>query len=119
MAELHKKFSGPVDFNRALGELGVTEADVVKRLTEQELLLRMIEERLRPAASPGEDDVAGYYRDTFVPQFRKSNPNRDVPPLSAVEAQIRQVLTEKRVNELLDQWIEELKPTGRVRIHSF
>jgi len=28
-------------------------------------------------------------------------------------------LTEKRVNELLDRWIEELKPTSRVRIHTF
>ena len=119
VAELHKKFPGPEDFSRALGELGMTEDEVIKRLTEQELLLRMIEQRLRPAASPSEDDVARYYRETFVPEFRKNSPNADVPPLSDVEAQIRQVLTEKRVNELLDRWIEELKPTSRVRIHTF
>jgi len=119
VAELHKKFSGREDFSRTLGELGMTEADIVKRLTEQELLLRMIEQRLRPSASPTDEDVASYYRETFVPEFRKSTPSAEVPRLSEVEAQIRQVLTEKRVNVLLDQWIEELRPTSRVRIHSF
>jgi len=119
VTDLHKKFSNPEDFDRALRELAMTETQVIDRLTQQELLLRMIEQRLRPAASPSEDDVASYYRDTFVPEYRKSNPNADVPPLSALEVQMRQVLTEKRVNELLDQWIEDLKPTSRVKIHSF
>jgi hypothetical protein len=42
-----------------------------------------------------------------------------VPPLSEVDGQIREVLTQKRINELLDQWIEELKPASRVRFYSF
>ena len=119
LAELQKAFSHPGDFHAALDDLGMTEAQAVTRVAQQELLLRMIEERLRPAASPSEEDVTDYYHGTFVPEFQKKNPGAAPPPLSEVEAQIRQVLTEKRVNELLDQWIEELKPTSRVRVHSF
>ena len=82
-------------------------------------MLRLIDQRLRPAASPSDDAVADYYRSTFVPEFQKKNAGARPPPLSEVEEQIREVLTQKRINELLDQWIEELKPTTDVRFHSF
>jgi hypothetical protein len=82
-------------------------------------MLRLIDERLRPAASPSDEEVADYYRSTFVANFQKKNPGAAAPSLSEVEGQIREVLIQKRINELLDQWIEELKPTSRVKFHSF
>ena len=82
-------------------------------------MLRLIDQRLRPAASPSDDEVADYYRSTFVPEFQKKNGGAAAPPLSEVEGQIREILIQKRINELLDQWIEELKPTTNVRFHSF
>jgi hypothetical protein len=97
----------------------MTEAELTARITKQELMLRLIDERLRPAASPSEEDVAAYYRSTFIAEFLKKSNGASPPPLSQVQDQIREVLTEKRINELLDQWIEELKPTTNVRFHSF
>lgn len=119
LAALHKEFSRPEDFQRALQDLGMTEAEVLARIAEQELMLRLIDQRMRPAASPSDDEVAGYYRSTFVPEFQKKNGGAAAPPLSEVEAQIREILIQKRINELLDQWIEELKPTTNVRFHEF
>jgi hypothetical protein len=63
--------------------------------------------------------MMAYYRQTFVPEFQKKNAGAAAPPFADVENQIREVLTAKHINELLDQWIEELKPTSRVRFHSF
>jgi hypothetical protein len=119
LAALRKEFAHPEDFQRALQDLGMTETEVLIRLAQQELLLRLIDQRLRPEASPSEEEVADYYRSTFVPEFQKQNRGAAAPPLAEVESQIREVLVQKRMNALLDQWIEELKPTTRVRFHSF
>ena len=119
LAALRKEFARPEDFQAALQELGMTEPQVLARIAQQELTLRLIDQRLRPAALPSDDEVADYYHRTFLPDFQKQNGGAAAPPLSEVESQIREVLTQKRINELLDQWIEELKPTSRVRFHSF
>ena len=119
LPELRKEYPHPGDFQRALKELGMTETEVEARIAQQELMLRLIDERLRPQASPSDEDVAAYYHSTFLPEFQKKNKGGVAPPLSAVEDQVREVLIQKRINELLDQWIEELKPTTDVRFHTF
>jgi hypothetical protein len=118
LAALRKGFANPEDFQRALQELGMTETELAARIAQQELMLRLIDQRLRPAASPSEKEIADYYDSTFVPEFQKKNGGAAAPPLSEVEAPIREVLIQKRMNELLDQWIEELKPVTNVRFHS-
>ncbi|MGD0220900.1 MAG: hypothetical protein ABSF71_01075 [Terriglobia bacterium] len=116
---LRKQYVHPEDYQQALKDLGMTEAEVAARVAQEELMLRLIDQRLRPAASPSDEEVADYYRSTFVPTFQKKNGGATAPPLSEVADQIREVLTQKRINELLDQWIEELKPTTNVRFHTF
>ncbi len=117
LAALRKEFTPTEKFQRALHDLGMNETELLARIAQQELMLRLIDQRLRPAASPSDDAVAEYYRSTFVPQFQKANGG--APALAEVDDQIREVLIEKRINELLDEWIEELKPTARVQLHSF
>ena len=118
-AALPKEFTRPGDYQRALKDLGMTETKVVARIAQQELLLRLIDQRLRPEASPSDAAVAEYYRSAFVLEFQKNNNGAAAPSFSEVEDQIREILVQKRINELLDQWIEELKPTTNVRFHSF
>ena len=118
LAALRKEFVHPEDFQQALKDLGMTETEVGARIAEQELMLRLIDQRLRPAASPSDNEVADYYRSTFIPEFQKKNGGA-APPLSEVEGQIREILIQKRMIELTDQWIEELKPTTKVRFHTF
>lgn len=119
LAALPKEFPRPEDYQKALKELGMTQAELATRVAQEELLLRMIDQRLRPAASPSDEAVADYYRSTFVPRFHSRNPDSPAPPLTEVESQIREILVQERINELLDRWIEELKPTTNVRFHSF
>jgi hypothetical protein len=41
------------------------------------------------------------------------------PPLTEVQGQIQEILVQKRINQLLASWLEELKPGRRVRFYSF
>jgi len=119
LSALRKEFPSADKFHAAMQDLGMTEAEVMARITQQELMLRLIDQRLRPEASPSEDDMNTYYHSTFVPRYQKENGGKAPPPLSEVTDQIREVLIQKRINELLDQWMEELRPTSPVRLHSF
>jgi hypothetical protein len=119
LAAVRKAFSYPQNYEVALKQLGLTEAQVLARMAQQELMLRLIDQRLRPAAFPGEDEVNQYYNSTFVPEFEKKNSGASPPALQRVETQIREILTQKNINELLGQWIDELKPATNVRFHSF
>jgi hypothetical protein len=119
LATLRMEFVPPQKFHQALAELGMTEAEVVARITQDMLVLRLIDERLRPGAFPSDNAIAEYYDLTIVKEFHRQNGNAAVPPLSEVDDQIREVLIQKRINELLNQWIAELKLTFRLRIHSF
>jgi hypothetical protein len=116
---LRKQYVHPEDYERAVKDLGMSESELAARLAQEELILRLIDQRLRPAATPGDDAIADYYRSTFLPEFQKKNGGAAAPPLSEVADQIREILTQKRINALLDQWIEELKPTTNVRVHTF
>jgi hypothetical protein len=118
LGEVRAEYHDPQSFERALEELGMTEAQLQERIADQDLVLRLIDERLRPEATPSDEAIEEYYRSTFAPEFEKKNNGAPAPPLSEVEDGIREVLLQKRINELLDEWITELKPTTNVRFHS-
>jgi hypothetical protein len=96
----------------------MSEQRVLEQLAEHERVLRIIDQRLRPAAWPGDAEVETYYRETFTPEYRGRNPG-PVPVLAEVEHEIREVLIQRRIDQLLTQWLDELKSARRVQFHSF
>jgi hypothetical protein len=115
---LRKRFPSEREYQSALQALHMDEKQILTTLIDQQRVLRIIEERLRPAAAPGTNDVESYYRDVFTPEFMRTH-GPPAPPLTEVEGQIREILAQKKINELLTSWLEELKPSRRVRFYSF
>ena len=115
---LRKRFPSPQDYQSALQSLHMDEKQILTTLIDQQRVLKIIEQRLRPAAAPGTTDVESYYRDVFTPEYARTH-GPAVPPLTEVEAQIREILVQKRIDELLASWLEELRPSRGVRFHSF
>lgn len=118
MDEVRKRFSSPDAYQAALNSLGMDEPQIVARVAGQENLLRAIEQRFRPSAWPERTEVETYYRETFVPEFfsRSSTPP---PALNEIEGKITEILVEKKINLLLESWVEEMKSNRRVRVHEF
>jgi hypothetical protein len=115
---LRKRFPSEQDYQSALQSLHMDEKQILTTLIEQQRILRIIEQQLRPAAAPGTNDVESYYRDVFAPEFVRTH-GPPVPPLTDVEGQIREILAQKKIDQLLASWLEELKPSRRVRFYSF
>ena len=114
---VREKFSDQQAYRAALQSLGMTEPQVLKRLELYERTLQMINNRLRPAALPDPSEVEGYYKNTFVPEYAKEHGGAP-PPLDSIREQIREILVQKKMNELLDSWLDRLKSTHRVTIHT-
>ena len=117
LTKVRKKYATDEAFQAALRMLGLNQQELIARLEEQERILRLVDQRLRPAAAVGESEIRAYYRDTFLPEAAKRGD--DPPPLSEVEKQIREILEEKKVNQLLGEWLKQLRESSHVRIHEF
>jgi hypothetical protein len=110
------RFAGSHGFQAALESLNLEEHQLMQVLTDQQRIMRVIEQRLRPNAIPSTPDTETYYHDVFVPEYKKTH-DTPPPPLGEVESQIREVLTQKRIDQLLSAWLDELRPGRRVRFH--
>jgi hypothetical protein len=115
---VRKRFPSEQDYQSALHSLHMDEKQILTTLVEQQRILRVVEQRLRPAAAPSTTDVESYYRDVFTPEYTRTH-GLPVPPLKEVEGQIGEILVQKKIDQLLASWLEELKPSRAVRFHSF
>ncbi len=118
LTEIRRKFATEEAFQSSLQLLGLNVEEVLARLAEHEHILRLIDRRLRPEAVVESTEVEAYYLDTFVPQY-SARGEGPPPALSEVEGQIREILTQKKIDELLSTWLKELKSAHRVTVHSF
>lgn len=117
LKSVREKFSSQQAYDKALQSLGMTEQQVQKRLELYGRTLQMINNRLRPAALPDPNEVEDYYHKTFVPEYKKGH-SGSPPPLDSVRDQISEILVQKKMNELLDNWLARLKSAHRVTIHT-
>jgi len=115
---VRKRFPSEPDYQSALQSLHMNEKQILTTLIDQQRVLRNIEQQLRPAAPPGTTDVESYYRDVFTPEYTRTHGSA-APTLTEVQGQIQEILVQKRIDQLLATWLEELKPSRRVRFHSF
>jgi hypothetical protein len=95
----------------------MSEQQLLGRLVEQRQILQTIDQRLRPTAAPEAAEIETYYRETFVPQYLQRN-KAPAPPLTEVESQIRELVVQGKIDQLLAKWLEELKSSRRVTWHS-
>jgi len=118
LAAIRKKFGSDPAFQSALGSLGLDEQEVLGRLRDRQRILQLIDQRLRPSAQVEPADIEAYYQKTFVPELARRG-TASAPPLAEVESQIREIITQKKIDQLLAAWLENLKQSHRVSVHPF
>jgi len=116
LAEVRKKCGSEAALQSALRALGLTEAQLLDRLAEHERMSRIIDLRLRPSVTVEPTEIEAYYHDSFTAEYSKHNPGQAVPPLAQVQSQIREILVQKKVDQQLPAWLDELKSTHHVRV---
>ncbi len=93
---------------------GFTEDELRARLRLRVQVLRFIETRFRSGIRISDRQVSDYYNNTMLPEYAKAG--KTPPPLDTVDDRIEQLLLEKQVSVLLDQWLKTLRDSGNVRV---
>jgi hypothetical protein len=95
-----------------LAAYGVTEKDVQMHIASQVRILKFIDLRFRTVARVDRASIASYYQEKLLPELRKQGAAE--PPLSQVTGKIEEILTEQRINDLLNSWLQALRSQAHI-----
>ncbi len=107
LAQLEKQFGSVTKFRQKCAAAGISEQAVRRILQRQIYLSRFLDFRFRPAAQVGSAQVQKYYDDSLVPKLKAKG--EKVPPLSAVEPEIREVLIQQDIDALSQRWLNDTR----------
>ena len=112
IAELLKFFPSTAEFERRLRVVGFDSVrdDNFEGIIGQRIAIeKYLDFRFRSFVVVTAEDEAEYYRDTWVPEFRRRNPNAIVPELERVRAEVVAQVTEERVARDMEQFLEQAR----------
>ena len=121
LAEIRKEVPACIHFNCAseqgwaafLAAHGLTPKRVESYLRYRVQILRFIEQRFRQGIRITPEEIESYYRETLLPQFASGEA---IPPLDKVAPRIEEILLERQVNVLFDDWLRNLRKQGDVEV---
>jgi SurA N-terminal domain len=101
-------------WRQLLASYGLDEETVKQHLRTEFQVMNFVEVRLRPHIKVQDDEVDAYYRNQVLPDLQKNGGK--VVPLDELESKIRELLTQQRMDEMLDAWLHNLRQ--QAEIHS-
>jgi len=96
-----------------LARHGLNLKELERRVAQQLDLTRFVDARLRPAIQIDQQSIEIYYQETLVPLVRKAG--SQPAPLAEVIPEIKEVLTQKKMNDLLTAWLQTLRAESQIR----
>ena len=116
MARLSSQLGSSEAYAAKLRDQGMTATEVRQLLIRQIFVERYVDYKFRPTVQIETANVENYYRDDFLPALEKNNKSAPVPPLSEVEGQIRELLTQRQISALAGKWLDDTK--SRLKIET-
>jgi peptidyl-prolyl cis-trans isomerase SurA len=107
LQSIRAMYPSETDFQDALEGYGISPDELTRRLWWQLTLLRFIDYRFRPGIQIPPADVQAYYRQQLSEWEQKGI--KPIPTLDESRDQIEEILTQKRIDQALDQWIKDTR----------
>jgi peptidyl-prolyl cis-trans isomerase SurA len=95
---------------------GMTEAGFDTALGNQLTVMRFVELRLRPTVRVTREEVEEYYNQTLVPAAKKTG--KEPEPLEQLRPRIRELLVQREMDSVLEDWLANLRSQSEVHITS-
>ena len=99
-------------WDRFLSDHGFTETSFFIRWKERMIVLSFIEDRFQIGINIKPDQIQSYYEKTLVPDYQRQHV--PAPKLDAISSQIREVLMQEQISNLLQDWLKSLRAQGSV-----
>lgn len=106
------RFPSPAEFERRLNRVGftsVTDDNFEQIISERLAIDKYIDFRFRSFIVVTPADEEKYYKDVYVPNFRRKYPGVVMPAIDDIRTVIRGLLTEDKVSEQIETFLDEAK----------
>ena len=113
------EFSSTAEFERRLRLVGfdsINDDDFQRIMRERVAIEKYLDFRFRSFVVITPQDEERYYRDVYVPEFRKTNPGSLIPALDDIRSQINQLLTERKIAEDIERFLDEAKRRAQIEV---
>jgi hypothetical protein len=110
---IREKCATEAGWKAFLAAHGLTQERVETYLRYRVQILRFIERRFRQGIQISPQEVESYYRETLLPQYAAGEA---VPALDTVAPRIQEILLQRQVNVLFDDWLKNLRKQGEVEV---
>lgn len=97
------RFQSEDEFQKYLHETDMAVSDLQELIRRQLAVVTFVKVRFEPFIIILPDQIRDYYNNVLLPELEETG--QQVPPLSLVEEQIRDILTIARVNQEMDSWV--------------
>lgn len=114
LGRLTEQFGSSTAYAGKLAEVGLSATQIRQLLTRQIYVERFLDYKFRPSVRIESADIETYYRNELLPQMAKQN--QPAPALPSVEKQIRELLTQRAINDLASKWLDETKSRLKIEI---
>jgi peptidyl-prolyl cis-trans isomerase SurA len=110
---VHENCASDAGWKAFLAAHGLTPERVDTYLRHRLEILSFIERRFREGIQISQDQIATYYHDTLLPQYKLGE---TAPTLDQVAPRIQEILLQQQVNQLFNTWLTNLRQQGDVEV---
>lgn len=114
-----KEFPSTAEFEKRLRLVGfdsITDDNFQLIMQQRVLIENYLTFRFRSFVVVTPEDEARFYREVYVPEFRRRNPGVLLPPLEEVRARINTRMTERKIAEDIEKFLEDAKSRAEIEV---
>lgn len=112
LRKLHPECATDQTWRATLQRYGLTQSSLEKRVGDQIQLMKLVEDHLQPSIQIDQQAVETYYHDQLLPDMKRAG--SPAAPLTEVFGQIKDLLAERKMNELLSGWLASLRSGSHI-----
>lgn len=98
-----------------LARAGFSEEEFRREMQSRLTVTRFIDYRFAPGVQVTDEEVQTYYDSEFLPALRETSPGAAAPALAAVRPLIERILTTRKVNAAMEEWLKQMRQSLRIR----
>jgi hypothetical protein len=113
---LIKRFPSQAAFYARIARVGLTAEQLHEIVSQRLEIENYLNFRFRDFVVIAPKETSDYYRDTYLPRFRRQNPGRIIPTLEQATPEIEQTLTEAKVESDTDAFLDDARARSEIVI---
>jgi hypothetical protein len=116
LKNLINQFASREEFYERVKRVGLSAEQLREIIRQRVAIDKYLDFRFRSFTIVTPQEVADYYRDVFVPRFRRQSPGQLVPTLEQVSDQIEKTLTESKIESETDAFLDAARENAEIVI---